>query len=325
MRQPPVRATALTALAAMAVRIAVASGSTAGAPAETLRVTLLGTGNPRPTLERFGPSILIETERGRRVLLDAGRGATMRLWQLGGAELLASVDVVLLTHLHSDHVVGLPDLWLTGWLFGRKTPLRVIGPQGTAAMVEGLRRAYEFDVKTRRDVDERLPGAGAELVAEETSGGLVLDADGSKVTAFAVDHGVVKPALGYRVDAGGRSAVFSGDTRPSEALVAAAKGVDLLVHEVVSPDVERRVAKVLGKERIERIIAHHTTPEQAGEIFAKTKPRLAVYSHIVPSPARAEDLIPPTRKTYDGALVVGEDLLEIDVGEKVTTRKRAVR
>ncbi len=319
MRHPLAGVVALCAIAAL-------SPASRSAPAPTdagLRVTLLGTGNPRPSFERFGPSILIETASGRRVLLDAGRGATMRLWQVGGAELLASVDVVLLTHLHSDHVVGLPDVWLTGWLFGRKTPLRVIGPRGTAELVEGLKRAYAFDVKMRRDVDERLPGTGAELVAEETGGGGVLDSGGLRVTAFAVDHGVVTPALGYRIDAGGRSAVFSGDTRPSEALVEAARGVDLLVHEVVSPEVERRVAKIQGKERIERVIAHHTTPEEAGRIFARAKPRLAVYSHIVPSPATAADLVPPTRKTYAGPLVVGEDLVEIDVGEKVTTKKRA--
>jgi ribonuclease Z len=273
-------------------------------------------------MERFGPSMLVEASGGARVLIDAGRGATQRLWQVGGAELLRSVDIVLLTHLHSDHVVGLPDVWLTGWLVGRKAPLRVIGPRGTAQLVEGLKRAYEFDVTTRRDVDERLPAGGAELVAEETQGGEVLDVGGFVVRAFLVDHGPVSPALGYRVDFAGRSAAFSGDTRPSDGLVEAARGVDLLVHEVVSPDVERRVAKTQGKERIERIIAHHTTPEQAGEIFARVKPRLAVFSHIVPSPARAKDLLPGARKAYKGPLVVGEDLLEIDVGEKVTTRRR---
>ena len=291
-------------------------------PAPPLSVTLLGTGNPRPTRARFGPSTLIETASGTRVLLDAGRGATERLWQIGGAELLRSVDVVLLTHLHSDHVVGLPDLWLTGWLFGRDRPLRVVGPPGTAQLVDGLKRAYEFDVTTRRDKDERLSPEGAELVAVETGGGDVPALPGVTVRAFLVDHGPVSPALGWRVDYGGRSAAFSGDTRPSDALVEAARGVDLLVHEVVSPEVERRAARMQGRERIERVIAHHTTPEQAGEIFARVKPRLAVFSHIVPSPARAKDLLPGTRKAYKGPLVVGEDLLEIDVAERVTTRRR---
>jgi ribonuclease Z len=290
--------------------------------AGTMTVTLLGTGNPRPTMSRFGPSTLVETESGTRILVDAGRGATQRLWQVGGVEALRSVEVVLVTHLHSDHVVGLPDLWLTGWLFGRKGPLRVIGPKGTAQLVEGLKRAYEFDVVTRRDRDERLPGEGAELVAVETEGGVVFDADGLRATAFLVDHGAGAPALGFRVDFAGRSAAFSGDTRPSESLVDAARGVDVLVHEVVSPEVERRVARVPSKERIERIIAHHTTPEAAGEIFAKVRPRLAVYSHIVPSPATARDLVAPTRKTYGGPLVVGTDLLEIHIGAKVTTHKR---
>jgi len=301
----------------LAVLLALAS-----APPPALRVTLLGTGNPRPSMERFGPSTLVETSAGKRVLVDAGRGATQRLWQLGSGPLLASVDVVLLTHLHSDHVVGLPDVWLSGWLFGRTKPLRVVGPPGTAELVEGLKKAYAFDVKTRRDLDERLPAAGAEMSAREVDSGLALEEDGLKVVAVAVDHGPVKPALGWRLDFGGRSVVLSGDTRPSDALLAVAKGVDLLVHEVVSPEVERRVAKVLDPARVERVIAHHTTPEDAGRIFAAAKPRLAVYSHVVPSPTTAQDLIGPTRKTYAGPLVVGEDLLEIDVGVEVTTRKR---
>ena len=131
--------------------------------AVALKITLLGTGNPRPMPERYGPSILVEaaTTPPTRILIDAGRGAAERLFTVGGRELLSGVDLVLLTHLHSDHVVGLPDLWLTGWLFGKARPLSLKGPEGTAAMMGHLEKAFEFDVKTRRDLDERLPGAGA--------------------------------------------------------------------------------------------------------------------------------------------------------------------
>jgi ribonuclease Z len=303
----------------MTMLSALLSLALAAAP-PPLKVTLLGTGNPRPSLERFGPSTLVETSAGTRLLVDAGRGAAMRLWQVGGARLLSSVDVVLLTHLHSDHVVGLPDVWLTGWLFGRRTPLRVVGPKGTAALVAGLKAAYAFDVETRRD-REGAPAEGSDLVAEETDGAVAVTVGDARAKAFLVDHGPVVPAFGWRVDSGERSVVFSGDTRKSDALVAAAKGADVLVHEVVSPEVERRLAQVPGKERIERIISLHTTPEDAGEVFAAVRPRLAVYSHIVPSPAQASDLVGPTRKTYAGPLVVGEDLLEISVGTTVTTRK----
>lgn len=292
-------------------------------PPGSLRVTLLGTGNPRPLLERFGPSTLVESlgEKPGRLVVDTGRGITTRLWQLGEAKMLANVDCVLLTHLHSDHVVGLPDLWLTGWLFGREKPLRVFGPAGTRDLADGLKKAYAFDVHIRRDVDERLPADGAELEVVEVRPERPFSCNGFNVTPFLVDHGVVVPALGYRVDAAGRSVVFSGDTRASDAVAEHARGVDVLVHEVVSPEVEWRVSQVKGKERVGRIIAHHTTPEAAGRIFSRAAPRLAVYSHIVPSPARDEDLVEPTRKTYQGPLAVGEDLMVIEVGDRVVVTR----
>jgi ribonuclease Z len=290
------------------------------APPPGMRVTLLGTGNPRPSMTRFGPSILVEAGTVR-ILVDAGRGATQRLFAIGSRDLLTGIDLVLLTHLHSDHVVGLPDLWLTGWLFGRTKPFALKGPEGTAALMAHLEQAFEFDVKVRRDVDERLPGAGAAIDAKDIPPETIVEISGVKVTAFAVDHGPVKPAYGYRIDYAGKSVVLSGDTRYSENLVAHAKGCDVLVHEVVAPSVEVTRSALADATRVQRIIAHHTTPEDAGKIFAKVKPRLAVYSHIVPSPATEKDLVAPTRKTYSGPLAVGYDLMSISIGEKITIEK----
>ena len=274
--------------------------------------------------ERYGPSILVEaaTVPPTRILVDAGRGAAERLFTVGGRELLSGVDLVLLTHLHSDHVVGLPDLWLTGWLFGRARPFSLRGPEGTAALMSHLEKAYEFDVKTRRDVDERLPGAGVAVDARDASVDAAFEVSGVKVTPFLVDHGPVKPAYGWRIDYAGKSVVLSGDTRYSENLVAHAKGCDVLVHEVVAPDVERRASVMRDPAVTQRIIDHHTTPEDAGRVFAAVRPKLAVYSHIVPSPTTAKDLEGPTRKTYAGPLLVGEDLTVIDVGETVTSKRR---
>src|SRR5439155_22134853 len=114
------------------------------------------------------------------------------------------------------------------------------------------------------------------------------------------------------------SVVLSGDTRPSENLVKLARGTDVLIHEVIAPDAERTgAASSFSREQRERIIAHHTTPEQAGEIFARVRPRLAVFSHVVPSVARAADLVPGTRKRYSGPLEVGEDGMVIEIGEKI--------
>ncbi len=293
------------------VPLLLAAGAADAAP--SLTVTLLGTGNPRPEA-RGGPSILVEGE-GRALLFDAGRGAEEKLFAL---HLVPKVDALFLTHLHSDHTVGIPDVWLTGWIFGRSTPLRVWGPAGTASLCRSLERAYAFDVHVRRDLDERLPAAGVRLVPREIADGFVTAEGSLRVTAFLVDHGVVRPAYGYRVDRGNRSVVLSGDTRPSDNLVKFARGADVLVHEVIAPDAERfGAAFSFSREQRERVIAHHTTPEQAGEIFSRVRPRLAVYSHIVPSFATARDLVAPTRKTYAGPLEVGEDGMVVEIGDEV--------
>jgi len=161
-----------------------------------MKIILLGTGTPYPSAERFGSAIVIEAD-GKKFLFDCGRGAVIRLAQVG---LVANdVEGVYLTHLHSDHVTGLPDLWLTGWFLGRREPLRVWGPTGTAAMARNLTEAFSFDIQTRIRT-EHLPLQGSEIVAQDIEGGTVLHDGSIRVTAFVVDHGPVKPALGYRLD-----------------------------------------------------------------------------------------------------------------------------
>jgi ribonuclease Z len=268
-------------------------------------------------MNRFGPSTLVEAG-GRKYLFDAGRGALQRLHQMGIR--WRDVDGVFLTHLHSDHVVGFPDLWLTGWLVGagRNRPLDVWGPAGTKRMTSHLTQAFEFDVRIRAS-DDRAALEGASLVTKEVGEGVVFDREGLKITAFLVDHAPVEPALGYRIDYGGRSVVLSGDTRVSPNLVRYARDVDLLVHEVASPESFARTG--LPPERVTSVIAHHVTPEEAGEIFDKTRPKLAVFSHIVQPTATAEDLLPATRRNYAGRVEVGEDLMVIEVGEEITVRR----
>ena len=131
----------------------------------------------------------------------------------------------------------------------------------------------------------------------------------------------MKPAFGYRIDRAGHSVNLSGDTRVSENLIRYAQGVDVLIHEVASPETFQRAGT--PPERAKSVVAHHVTPEQAGEVFSRTKPKLAVYSHIVLPTATEEDLIPPTRKTYGGPLELGEDLMAIEVGEKIEVRRPA--
>ncbi len=295
------------------------------AGSQTLKVTLLGTGTPVPIIERFGPSILVEAG-SEKLLFDCGRGASVRLWQLHIP--MRDVTAVFFTHLHSDHVSGFPDLWLTGWLpspFGlRNKPMRVYGPVGTAHMMLHLKKAYQADLRIRM-ADEKIPPAGAEIITEEITEGVVYEKNGLKVTAFNVDHGeFIKPAFGYRIDYQGRSVVLSGDTRFSENLIRFSKGADVLFHEVGVAKAEN----LATSDAARRIIGHHTTPEDAGRVFDRVKPRLAVYTHIVLlstdlaiSAPTVDDLVSLTRKTYSGPFEVGEDLMSVEVGDKITVHR----
>jgi ribonuclease Z len=286
-------------------------------PPDNLKVILLGTGvGPPVNLRQYGASTLIEAG-GVRLLFDCGRGTTIRLAQVGVP--LGSISRLFLTHLHSDHVIQLPDLLLTGWVGGgRKVPLEVWGPEGTSDMLEHLQRAFAFDIHMRRDVDEKAPADGIKVVSRDIEQGVVFNQQGVKVTAFLVDHSPVTPAFGYRIDYRGRSVVLSGDTRVSENLIRFARGADVLVHEVLDADAVR-VWFPTNPKMVEAILAKHTTPEQAGEVFARVKPRLAVYSHA----PDAERIITQTRKTYAGPLQGAEDMLTIEIGEQIEVRRFA--
>ncbi|WP_222841390.1 MBL fold metallo-hydrolase [Hymenobacter sp. BT188] len=294
------------------------------APAQTLKVTLLGTGAPIPRFDRFGPSILVQAGPAT-LLFDCGRGATQRLWQLKIP--LGAVQTVFFTHLHSDHVVGFPDLWLTGWLptpfGGRAVPLQVLGPTGTVAMLAALQQAYAWDLRVRSTQD--VPAPSSALAARDITQGVVYEQAGVKVTAFAVAHGEhLQPALGYRVDYAGRSVLLSGDTGFSENLIRFGQGVDVVVHEVAAATQEL----LQQSETAKQIVSYHTQPEEAGKVFTRIHPRLAVYSHIVllsttPNlpPPGAEVLVPRTRTTYAGPLELGEDLMTIEIGERITVTR----
>jgi ribonuclease Z len=283
---------------------------------DLFRVTLLGTGAPPPRLDRFGPSTLVEVGN-EKLIFDAGRGAMQRLHQLSIP--FGAITGMFLTHHHSDHVVGFPDLWLTGWIgrpWGqRNAPLEVWGPQGTEQMMQHLPQAFAVDIRVRR---KNYPADGVKLAAHEIKEGVVFDRCGVKVTAFEVDHGGEDlPAYGYRIDYGGHAAVLSGDTTFNENLIEHAQGVDLIVHEVTAA----AGSAAENPAQLKRIGANHTTPEQAGEVFSRTKPKLAVYNHLLLfGGATPADLIPATRQNYSGPLVVGEDLIRIEIGENVETK-----
>ena len=286
-------------------------------PKDLFRVTLLGTGAPPPVLDRFGPSTLVEAGK-EKFIFDAGRGAMQRLYQL--AIPFAAITGIFFTHHHSDHVVGFVDLWLTGWIgrpWGmRTTPLRVWGPAGTKQMMEHLPQAFHVDIRVR---SRNYSPDGVKLEADGINEGMVYDRNGVRIFAFEVDHGGEDlPAFGYRINYRSRSVVLSGDTTFNENLIRYARGADLLVHEVTAA----AGTAAENEEQLKRIRSNHTTPDQAGLVFARVQPKLAVYNHLLLfGGARAEDLIPATRSNYSGPLLVGEDLMAFDISESVGVTK----
>jgi ribonuclease Z len=292
---------------------------------QTIKVTLLGTGAPQPSIERFGAATLVEAG-GNYFLFDCGRGATQRLWQqkIG----VGKVNRLFLTHLHSDHVVGIPDFWLLGLMPGafgnRKQPFEVWGPAGTSEMMQALKTAYQWDIKARI---AEYPNAdsGTVVKAQDIKEGVVYDEGGVKITAFRVNHSdIIDSALGYRLDYKGRSVLISGDTRYSENLIKHAKGVDVLIHEVIAIREEVMATSSLAR----KITNFHTTPEDAGKVFSLAKPRLAVFTHVAippldPSkpPLTTDDIITRTKKYFAGQLAVGEDLMVIEIGEAIEIKQ----
>jgi ribonuclease Z len=188
-------------------------------------------------------------------------------------------------------------------------------------MMAHLDQAFDFDIRIRL-YDDRLPPQGVVVLAEDINEGVVYEHNSLKVTAIEVDHFPVQPAFGYRIDFAGRSVVISGDTRFSEHLISYAQGVDVLLHEVLVADLVQTRSSI-NPEAMDRVIAHHTTAEQAGELFKRVQPRLAVFTHIIPVTATAQDIIPPARKTYSGPLEVGEDLMVINIGDQVTVQRNS--
>jgi len=291
-----------------------------------LKVILLGTaGGPTFNAQRLGIATLVLAGQ-ERLLFDCGRGMTTGMAAL--AINPADVTKVFLTHLHSDHIISLPELYLFPWASqGRNKPLQVWGPDGTRSMLKHLQEAFAFDIHVRGDVDEKFPPQGIKVVATDIRQGVVYEANGVKVTAFLVDHGPVKPAFGYRVDYRAHSVVLSGDTKPTDNLIRFSQGVDLLIHELgrskQDPLLEGPPDELLPGSRQTRgqaktIADHHTDGVEAGRVLQRAQPKLAVFSH---APVVSAATLALVRQNYAGPVEFGEDLMTIEVGDTVSVHR----
>lgn len=291
--------------------------------ADGLNVVLCGAGSPMPDPGRAGPCVAVIAGE-RIVIIDVGSGAVRNLAQLGLP--VGRVEALLLTHFHSDHIDGIGELMLQRWAGGsRDTPLPVHGPAGVESIVDGFNLAYrhDFGYRVAHHGAAVIPpsGAGAKAfpfkMPGDGEGHVVLDDHGLKITAFSVTHAPVEPAVGYRIDYRGRSAVISGDTIKSDNLVRFAQDVDLLVHEALAVhlvDVITAGAQQAGAQHMAQIMVdihdYHTTPVQAAELAQAVRAKHLLFYHIVPAlPLRRLEALfaQGVSEVYDGPVTVGRD------------------
>ncbi len=267
---------------------------------------VLGSGFPVPDPERAGPAYAV-VYGDRTFLFDAGAGVMRRVAAAGLP--IDGVTRLFLTHLHSDHTLGLPDVIFTTWVMGRKTTMPISGPPGTRQMTDHLLAAWQEDIRIRTDGLERGQRNGERVQVSETRGGVVYDSAGVRITAVRVPHGDWETALGYVIETPTRKLVISGDTGPSDALFDAARNADVLVHEAY-PAVRLKAENRPGGDEWPRYMrAVHTSDAEIGAMAATRGIKTVVLSHIIwQGGTPAEVLAGVRRGGYRGAVRVANDL-----------------
>ena len=294
----------------LACLVAIATPALRGQDA---KVIILGSGTPIPDPSSSGPCVAVIVN-GQAYLFDACPGVVRQAEAAAEKFRLAAMDAthltrLFITHLHSDHTLGYPDLLLTPWVVGRAQPLEVYGPKGIAAMTDHLKQAYAADIQIRKGGLERLNDKGLVVNVHEIEGPAVIYKDENvTVRSIEVKHGSWPQAFGYAIDAGGRRIVISGDTQPTQSVIEACHGCDVLVHEVYSED---RFKLVFGASRGQYHRSFHTSTSQLAELASQAKPKLLVlYHQLYFGDPEKVDLVKEIHRTYAGVVVNGSDLTE---------------
>ena len=288
-----------------------------------LHVVLCGAGGPLPDPVRSGPCVGI-VANGKLYVVDAGTGGARNLTVQGFSP--GAIEVLFLTHFHSDHIDGLGELALQRWASAaRAEPMPVVGPLGVERVVEGFNSAYsaDFGYRVSHHGEATVPPSGAGMEAipfpepADGSAPVVWEDGDLRVTAFRVEHAPVSPAVGYRFDYAGRSVLVSGDTKRSENLLRYAKGVDLLVHEALADQivaVMNRAATAAGRDNVAKITSdipdYHTTPTEAAAIAESAGAGHLLFYHVVPplpAPGMETVFLEGVADAYAGPVTVGRD------------------
>jgi ribonuclease BN (tRNA processing enzyme) len=279
-----------------------------------VRIVLLGTGTPNATPDRMGPATAIVVG-DTPYLIDMGTGVVRRAAEAEARGIRAlrvsNLTRVFVTHLHSDHTIGYPDLILTPWVLERATPLQAYGPPGLRAMTEHLLAAYREDIDLRLDGLEPANPGGYKVEVREIEPGVVFSDTQVTVEAFAVPHGSWKASYGYRFTTPGGVIVISGDTGPFEGLAAIARGADVLIHEAYATEGWKKREPEWRRYHA----AFHTPGSKVGEIATRAGVSAVILTHELTWSATPEQLVEEVRSTYAGRVIYGRDLDVFDLAE----------
>jgi ribonuclease Z len=273
-----------------------------------MQVIILGSGSPLPDPVRAGPSTLVRTSVGD-LLFDCGRGVLMRAAAAGSAA--GAFRALFLTHLHSDHITDLNDVFTMRWVTSfTPNPLVVVGPAGTAALLEATAAMLAPDIGYRLAHHDDLTWPPSSAVTEVESG-VVFDEGDVRVTAAPTDHAPVRPTVGFRVDDGDRSVVIAGDTVPCAGLDRLCAGADMLVHTVIRRD----LIEQFGLPRLTDVLDYHSSVPEAAQTAARAGVHTFVLTHLVPAPAPGteQEWLDQASAHFGGEIVLATDLLTVEV------------
>lgn len=288
----------------------VSSSVLYSAPDNKTRLILLGTGTPNADPNRAGPALAISVG-DQSYIVDFGPGIVRQAAALssnrgGPFDSLnpKNLKVVFLTHLHSDHTTGYPDLILTPWVLERSDPLKVFGPKGIKDMTTKILEAYKADIDYRIDGLEPANESGWKVEAVEVNEGIIYEDKLIEVIAFKVNHGTWDNAYGYKFITEDKTIVVSGDTAPSKQLIEMSRGVDILVHEVYSQAGFNRRTEVWKKYHA----SHHTSTKELAEIANEVQPKLLVLTHVLFWGSTEGEIMEELQSNYSGKVSLGQDL-----------------
>jgi ribonuclease Z len=275
-----------------------------------MQLIILGSGSPLPDPERAGPSTLVRTSAGD-FLFDCGRGVLMRAAAAGSGA--GAFRALCLTHLHSDHITDLNDIYTMRWAMSlQPNPLTVYGPPGTAALLQATEAMLEPDIGYRLAHHDDLQWRPTAKVTE-VENGIVFEEGAVRITAAPTDHAPVRPTVGYRVDDGAHSVVIAGDTVPCAGLDTLSAGAEVLVHTVVRRD----LIELFGLPRLMDVLDYHSSVPDAAQTASRNSVGTLLLTHLAPAPAPGTEpeWLAQAQAHFDGPVVLATDLLTMDLGD----------